>query len=189
MASLRPRRDPARSRLRCLCQQGLTRRREAAKRGPGAPASCWQFSAKARSSQQGASAPRPRFAPPRASTEAVNAPGTRPVAPGEQREPAVNESVVGGLAEAATGPSVPPRVQQGHKRRREAAKRGLGAAASCWQFSAKARSSQQGASAPRPRFAPPRVSREAVKPSGTRSVATGEQREQATNAPRWRWPR
>jgi hypothetical protein len=41
-------------------------------------------------------------------------------------------------------------------RYREAAKRGLGAAASCWQCSAKAGSSQQGASAPRPRFAPPR---------------------------------
>jgi uracil phosphoribosyltransferase len=47
--------------------RGLTRRRKAAKRGLGASASCWQFSAKARSSQQGASAPRPRFAPPRVS--------------------------------------------------------------------------------------------------------------------------
>ena len=68
-------------------------------------------------------------------------------------------AVGGGLAEAATGPSVPPRcafVGRGLTRRREAAKRGLGAAASCWQCSAKARSSQQGASAPRPRFAPPR---------------------------------
>jgi hypothetical protein len=40
---------------------------------------------------------------------------------------------------------------------REAAKRGLGAEASCWRFTAKARSSQQGASAPRPRFDPRRL--------------------------------
>ncbi len=52
-----------------------------------------------------------------------------------------------------------PRIGRGFTRRREAAKRGLGAPASCWQCSAKTNTSQQGASAPSPRFATPRVSR------------------------------
>jgi hypothetical protein len=74
-------------------------------------------------------------------------------------QPPLEASVGGGLAEAATGPSVPPPLSDVFTQRREAAKRGLGASASCWQCSAKARSSQQGASAPRPHFASPRGSR------------------------------
>jgi hypothetical protein len=60
--------------------------------------------------------------------------------------------------EPVEGPALAavPRIGRGFTRRREGAKRGLGASASCWQFSAKARASQQGASAPRPRFAPQR---------------------------------
>ena len=97
-------------------------------------------------------------------------------------------SVGGGLAEAATGPSVPPRVQQGLTRRREAAKRGLGAVASCWQCSAKARSSQQGASAPRPRFAPPRVGRASSMPPASARPAPTEGELNGWTI-RWRWGR
>ena len=103
---------------------GLTRRREAAKRGLGAVASCWQFTAKARSSQQGASAPRPRFAPFRVSCGVRKPLEGRPLpdlvslrrgsTPRTSRSPALAQSrqenggsrqptrsVVGGLAEAA----------------------------------------------------------------------------------------
>ncbi len=65
-------------------ERDLRRTAKGAKRGLGAPASCWRFSAKTNTSQQGASAPRPRFASPRAGRcgTGANLPADTPPRPG-----------------------------------------------------------------------------------------------------------
>ncbi len=147
-----------------------------APRTPGVPASCWQFSAKAKTSQQGASTPRVRSAPgqvredlrlgrgranprthklPHETRRALSITPNQLFRPPRSRplQRLQSQSVSPWPTEMRSWGGYVPDASTASLPTLGGAKRGLGAEAPCWLDRAFAENCQHEASAPRPRFA------------------------------------